>query len=209
MAPATALQINDIHAADLPRITPDRRREKRYAVTLLGRFMRETKHEYPCKLVDISVEGASMMSPVEISVDERIIAYFDHIGGLEGRVARTFDGGFAISLIATPHKREKLAGQIDRLVNKGQQSVDDRRHDRISVTNKITQLKLAEGFVTDCRVLDVSLSGASVETDARPPISSEVMLGRMRSKVMRHHAKGIALQFLDIQEPDALRRYFK
>ena len=31
---------------------------------------------------------------------ERIVAYFDHIGGIEGHVVRLFDGGFAIELQA-------------------------------------------------------------------------------------------------------------
>jgi hypothetical protein len=69
-------------------------------------------------------------------------------------------------------------------------------------------LKLAEGLAVQCRVLDVSLSGASIGTEARPAIGSEVHLGRLRARVMRHHERGIGLQFLDIQDPEALRRYF-
>ena len=57
----------------LSKIAPDRRRHKRVAVTLLGRFMRENRQEYPCKLVDISVGGAAMMSPVEVAIEERIV----------------------------------------------------------------------------------------------------------------------------------------
>ena len=74
------------------RITPDRRRHKRVAVTLLGRFMRANKQEYPCKLYDISVGGCALMAPVEVESNEKIVAYFDHIGGIEGHVVRTFDG---------------------------------------------------------------------------------------------------------------------
>lgn len=195
--------------AALTRIVPDRRRHKRFPLPLLGRFMRASKQEYPCKLNDISVGGAAMMSPVPVELGERIVAYFDHIGGLEGRVARLFDGGFAFSINATQHKREKLAAQITWLVNKGELSgIEERRHERVTVTNKLSLLKLAEGIATDCRVLDVSLSGASIGTDARPDVGSVVALGKLRCRVMRHHDKGIGVQFLDIQEPDALRRYF-
>jgi len=34
------------------------------------------------------------------------------------------------------------------------------------------------------------------------------MLGRLRGRVMRHHEHGIGVQFVDIQEPEALRRHF-
>jgi hypothetical protein len=192
-----------------PRIVPDRRRHKRYPVSLLGRFMRANKQEFPCRLNDISVGGASLMSPVEVEMGERIVAYLDEIGGIEGEVVRIFDGGFAISLKASQHKREKLANQITWLVNKDQLGgAFGRRHQRIEVLNKTSTLKLADGTSVDCRVLDVSLSGASIGTEARPAIGDIVMFGKLRCKVMRYHDRGIGVQFLDIPDPEALRRYF-
>jgi hypothetical protein len=192
-----------------PRIAPDRRRHKRYPLLLLGRFMRANKQEYPCKLNDISVGGIAVSSPVTVDVGERIVAYFDHIGGLEGHVVRLFEGGFAMRLNASLHKREKLAAQITWLINKGElEGVDGRRHERIVVANKASTLVLGDGAQVDSRIIDVSLSGASLATEARPPIGSEVMLGKLRCRVMRYHERGIGLQFLDIQEPEALRRYF-
>ena len=196
-------------AGPTARIAPDRRRHKRHAVTLLGRFMRPNRHEYPCRLVDISVGGVAMMSPVAVEDGERIIAYFDHIGGIEGDVVRTFEGGFALRLTVSKHKREKLAAQIMWLINRHELTgAAERRHERTAVPNKFSTLKLAEGLAVQCRVLDVSLSGASIGTEARPAIGSEVHLGRLRARVMRHHERGIGLQFLDIQDPEALRRYF-
>jgi hypothetical protein len=191
------------------RLPADQRRHVRFPLALLGRFMRANKHEYPCKLNDISVGGIAVTSPVAVDLDERIVAYFDEIGGLEGTVVRVFDGGFALRLKATQHKREKLAAQITWLVNRGSLAgIDGRRHERIAVPNKTSTLKLGDGSVVDCRVLDVSLSGASIATDARPPVGSEVMFGKLRCRVMRYHERGIGVQFLDIQDPEALRRYF-
>lgn len=199
------------HPLAVARITPDRRSYKRYTIPLLGRFMRANRQEYPCKLNDISLGGLSMMSPVPVESDERIVAYFDHIGGLEGTVVRQFEGGFAIALTATRHKREKLAAQIMWLINRHElKGAEERRHERVAVANamSLSQLRLAEGLTIQTRVLDISLSGASLVTDARPPIGSEVQLGKLRALVARHHEQGIAVRFTDIQEPEALRRYF-
>ena len=194
---------------EAPRLVADRRRHKRVNITLLGRFMRANKQEYPCKLIDISVGGTAMMSPVAVEDGERIVAYFDHIGGIEGTVARTFDGGFAIRLSVTAHKREKLAAQLTWLINRSARLVaDDRQHKRNLPGNERSSLQLDEGIVIPCRVLDISISGASLETQARPEIGREVMLGKLRASVTRHHANGIGVQFLDIQNPAALRRYF-
>lgn len=187
----------------------DKRRYERFPLVLLGRFMRESKQEYPCKLANISVGGASIHSPVNLEVGERVVAYFDHLGGLEGKVVRLFEGGFAIEFIATRHKKEKLAGQITWLINKNELSgIEERRHERVKVSDKFLNLKLDEGIAIECRVLDVSLSGAALETNARPPVGADVLLGKLRCRVIRHLENGIGLQFLDIQEPDALRRYF-
>jgi hypothetical protein len=185
------------------RIVPDRRRHRRFPLALLGRFMRANKQEFPCRLNDISVGGIS------VDIGERIIAYFDEIGGIEGHVVRTFDGGFAVALKASPHKRDKLAAQITWLVNQVELGgAAGRRHSRASVGNKTSTLKLADGTSVECKVLDVSLSGASIGTGARPSIGSEVIFGKLRCRVMRYHDRGIGVQFLDIPDPEALRRYF-
>ena len=190
------------------RITPDRRRHKRVAVTLLGRFMRANKQEYPCKLYDISVGGCAMMAPVEVELGERIVAYFDHIGGLEGKAARVYDGGFALQFEATQHRREKLAAQLTWLINRHHlKGIDERRHERIVPKNGSSSIKVGDTALP-CQILDVSISGASIATEARPPIGEEVLLGKLRGRVVRYHAHGIGVQFIDIQAPTALRRYF-
>ena len=208
MSASPASQIRRSSRVDA-RIAPDRRRHRRFHLALLGRFMRANKQEFPCRLSDISVGGAAVMAPVEVEVGERIVAYFDEIGGLEGEVVRIFDGGFAMRFRASQHKREKLAAQITWLVNK--QDLGDnfgRRHKRFEVVNKPSSLVLSDGTSVDCRVLDVSLSGASIGTAARPPQGDIVMLGKLRCRVMRYHDRGIGVQFLDIPDPEALRRYF-
>jgi hypothetical protein len=35
-----------------------------------------------------------------------------------------------------------------------------------------------------------------------------VILGRMRGRVVRHHDQGVALQFVELQDPDSLARTF-
>jgi PilZ domain len=193
----------------LSRIVPDRRRHKRVSITMLGRFMRENKQEYPCKLLDISVGGAAVSAPVTVEMGERVVAYFEHIGGIEGTVVREFDGGFAVKIQATQHKHQKLAAQLTWLANRSELGdIPERAHERLVPASSHSSLQLADGTVLNCRVLDVSISGASVATTARPQIGSEVVLGRLRARVVRHHVEGIGLRFIDIQNPTALRRYF-
>lgn len=193
------------------RIVADRRRFRRVHVDLLGRFMRADKQEFSCRMYDISIGGCALLtqSPVPVEPGEKVIAYFDQLGRLEGPVARVFDGGFAMTLQASIHKREKLCATLTWLVNRNElPGIDERRHERNAPTNDIGDLKLDEGIVVPCRILDVSISGASVATDARPVPGQVVTLGKLRARVVRHHETGLALEFLDVQNPSALRRYF-
>jgi hypothetical protein len=195
----------------LTRIAPDRRRHKRIAVELLGRFMRENKQDHPCKLIDISAGGAAIkpMSAIVLAAGERVVAFFDHIGGIEGTMVREFDGGFAFKLIATQHKREKLAAMLTWLANRSElDGTDERRHERIVPNSGRQQLQLAEGILLECEVLDISISGASIGTPARPVLGTEVMLGKLRARVVRHHAQGFGVQFIDTQNQTALRGQF-
>lgn len=192
-----------------PRPAADRRRHKRYALALLGRFMRADRHEYACRLLDISVGGASISSPVQPDLGEHVIVYLDELGGLEGEVSRHFDGGFAMALRATRHRREKLAARITWLINRSELGdIDAREHERITPAQMPNTLKISEDVSLSVSIIDVSLSGANVATEARPPIGTEVQLGKLRAKVMRHHDRGIGVRFLDIQEPEAIRRSF-
>jgi hypothetical protein len=191
------------------RAPEEMRRHKRFVLTALGRFMRADKHEYPCRLNDISVGGCSIWSPVQPELDERVVVYFDHLGMLDGHVVRAFEGGFSMRFNITAHKREKLAAQIMWLLNKHElDPSDERRHERYVPSKRTITLHLADGFEATCTILDVSLSGAAVATEARPPIGSEVKLGKLRSKVTRHLSNGIGVQFLAVQDAEALRGTF-
>lgn len=185
----------------------ERRRFRRLPLTLLGRFMRANKQEFPCRLIDISVGGLSLHAPVEVELGERIVAYIDEVGGLEGYVTRRFENGFSIRVETTPGRRERLAATLTYLANRAELDPSDlRRHERFEGLSSSSKLKLPTGTVRDVRILDISLSGASVGCDLKPEIGTEIQLGKLRARVVRHHGEGFGVRFLDIQKPEALKR---
>lgn len=202
---------SDEQAQNLCRIAPDRRRYKRVELTLLGRFMRTSKNEFPCRLIDISVGGAAISSPVSVDDGEHIVAYFDHLGGLEGQVVRTVEDGFAIEFNATVRKRQKLASQLTGLINQDLCEIADLRregHNRIKLNKQQLTVKFADGSTEECNALDVSISGASIESKTRPALGSQITVGKLRAEVMRHHDRGFGVAFTDIQKVEAIRKYF-
>jgi hypothetical protein len=156
-------------------------------------------------VTNMSPGGMAVIAPVSGQVGERIIAYIDHVGRLEGTVARLFDNGFAMTVAATARKRDKLAAQLTWLANRHILDLpEDRRHGRIVPRNPTTQLILPNGINLTCRLIDLSASGAALKTDQRPPVGALVTIGKVAGRVVRHLEDGFAVEFTRLQHPDSL-----
>jgi hypothetical protein len=101
----------------LATIVPDRRRFRRVAVTLFGRFMRENREEYLCQVTQMSAGGMALLAPEKCEEGERIVAYLDHVGRIEGIVVRVVEGGFAVRILASAAKRERIVNLLTWLIN--------------------------------------------------------------------------------------------
>ncbi len=195
-------------AQDTARILPhseERRRFQRVKVNLLGRYMLADRREFPCQVVNMSPGGMALIAPVLPQFGERVIAYIDHVGRLEGVCTRHFENGFASTIGATLRKRDKLAAQLTWLANRHLlDSPEDRRHGRYVPKNSMTMLILPNGINIGCRLIDLSLSGAAVATDQRPPMGTLVTIGIVQGRVVRHLDDGFAVEFTRLQHPDFL-----
>jgi hypothetical protein len=196
-------------ALKLLPISEERRRHQRVKISVLGRYMLESRREYPCQAVNMSPGGIALIAPVVGNPGERVVAYLDHVGRVEGQIVRHLPNGFAMTVAATVRKREKLAAQLTWLANRHALNLpEDRRHERILPKNPRTTLTLANGLVHPCKVIDMSLSGAGVTTDVRLEVGNAVMLGRMQSRVIRVFDGGVALEFRHQQLPSVLEAEF-
>jgi PilZ domain len=172
---------------------------------LLGRYMLPDRREFPCQVINMSPGGMALIAPMSGAPGERIIAYVDHLGRLEGQIARVFENGFAMTISATARKRDKLAAQLTWLANRHILSLpEDRRHGRIVPRNPVGRLILPNGVNLTCRIIDVSQSGAGIASRERPPIGTLVTLGKVQGRVVRHLEDGFAIEFTRLQHSDFL-----
>jgi len=184
-------------------LNDEKRRFQRVRVNLLGRYMLADRREFPCQVVNMSPGGMALIAPVTGAPGERVIAYVDHLGRLEGHIARTFQNGFAMTIGASARKRDKLAAQLTWLANRHILGLpEDRRHGRIVPRNPLGRLIMPNGVNIGCRIIDVSESGAAVATDQRPPIGALVTLGKVQGRVVRHLEEGFAIEFTRLQHSD-------
>jgi len=196
-------------AVDYTPSAAERRNFQRVRVKVYGRFMLEDRTEHPCQVVDMSPGNVSLRSERIGVPGEKVIAYIDHIGRIEGVLTRTMQDGFAMTVIASDRKRDKLAAQLTWLANKHELDLpEDRRHERVAPRNPMSVLHLMDGRQYQCRIIDLSLSGAAIEIDVKPALGVQVTLGTMRGQIVRHFEEGVAIEFAVIQRPEMLDTEF-
>lgn len=194
---------------DLPSpqfIAPNRTRAddapfQRVKVSVLGRYMLPDRREFPCQILEMSPGDAVVIAPVASGVGEKVIAYVDHIGRIEGTILSAMEGGFVMDIAASPRKRDKMAAQLTWLANKDILNLpEDRRHERVVPDIRHSTVVLDDGRRYNCKIIDISLSGAAIELDVRPAMGTPISLGRMRARVVRHFQNGVAVEFASAQE---------
>lgn len=202
--------MHTFQAAQTTRTAPrmDQRTFQRVPINMQGRLMLADYEEYECMVIDMSPGDMYVTCQGKPRANERVIAYIDHLGRVEGNVLTTDGRGFTMSINATDRKREKLAAQLTWLANKHELGLpEDRRHDRLTPRNTVVELTLEDDTVYSCRIMDLSLSGAAIDVEIRPAIGTAVRLGNMRGRIVRHFMEGVAIEFLSLQSRETLREF--
>lgn len=175
----------------------ERRRHARVKVEVPGRLMLENKQEFSCETADISPGGIFLRTEANGRTTEKVIAYLDYLGRVEGIIVRTTPAGFALKLALTPMKRDRIADLLTWLVNRPAfGDMEDRRHHRIVPHILDTVLQVDPGIALPARIIDISISGAGVSVADQPSIGSRVIIGNTPGKVVRHLPEGVAVEFL-------------
>ena len=160
------------------------------------RFMLSSGSEFEGQVVQMSPGSALLETEARPALGERVVAYVDHIGRIEGQAWRIEEDGFGVTVEATQRKRDKIAAQLTWFANRDELSLpEDRRHDRVKPKDTRNRLTLPDGRSYPCTVIDLSVSGAAIQIDVRPARGTQVMLGRMKGRVARHFDGGCAIEF--------------
>jgi hypothetical protein len=174
----------------------ERRRFKRVALSLVGRYMLSDRREFPCRTIDVAVGGLALAAPARGEIGERVVAYFDALGRIEGNIVRHLESGFAMTAVLTQAKQEKLVNQLTWLVNcRALGLPEDRRHERIVPKDVNTTVRLADASTASAKIIDISRSGAAVNCAKSAPLGSMIHIGRRRARVVRLFDFGMALEF--------------
>ena len=178
------------------RQKPDRRRHQRVELRLSGRFMSDgADHTF---LTDnVSCGGANLEAAAVPAIGSKIVCYFDELGRVAGDVVRPTENGFAVQFNTPQHKKDKLADRLVWLLNYKKYDLVDERAAPRKATGGPALITRANGTKLQCRVIDISLTGAAFEFDGPVPIVGEhVRVGSLRGAVVRAVTGEFAIRFI-------------
>lgn len=192
----------------------ERRKHPRVAFEAKGRFLAPDGSEHTCSMRDMSLGGIALTTDIALDPGSQVIVYLDDYGRFEGKVVRSYEGGFAIETTIAGPRRERLRQRLEAIARGEKLEISARRAFARYAPGEAgleesSVLTLADGETMPCRIIDMSLGGAQVAVENRPPIGTEVSIGRMSGRIVRHTEEGIGIQFTNIPEKaTALSRPF-
>ncbi|MGH1422911.1 MAG: PilZ domain-containing protein [Hyphomonas sp.] len=175
----------------------DRRKHKRVPLRLPGRFLNDESEDFTLLTENMSCSGAMIISTNPPPDDTPIVCYFDDIGRVAATVVRRTPNGFAVTFRTSDHKRDKLADRLTWLVNKDALKLTDDRATKRFDAGGPALVVLKDGRQLQCRVVDISLAGASFETDGgSPKMGEEIVAGNLRGEVVRVEKDSFAIRYI-------------
>jgi len=182
----------------------DRRQNRRVELEIKGRFLDEESEDNALITTNISCGGALIESEHRPQPMSRIVCYFDNLGRVSASVTRQTETGFAIRFHTTQHKRDKLADKLIWLMNRDPFNLKDERRAPRYAAGGPALVRRADGRDIQCRVIDISLTGASFRTDApRPAIGEIVKAGNVMGEVVRCEESLFAIRYLTKRDAQA------
>jgi hypothetical protein len=166
---------------------------------LFGRFMLPDMSEHPCQVNSISIDGATFITTHVPPQGQPIVAYLEEVGRIEATSADPVEGGFRVTFSLTGARRDRLQSRLTWLAQKQAghaPTAEDRRHTRFEPRDGRSQITLPDGREYACEVVDISLSGAAIKVEVMPALGTNLLLGKMRGRVVRYLDSGIAIEFV-------------
>ncbi|PQA88922.1 PilZ domain-containing protein [Hyphococcus luteus] len=179
---------------DLANLVNERRKHHRVDLPLRARYLTEAGEEQTGVVLNISAGGAMVRAKFPPAFGQNVVLYIDQVGRIEGKVVRSGNNCFAVSYPKRRKKQAKIADDLTSILNNRRRGADRRQNPRIRHDTPAS-VHLEDGRELECSILDISLTGASIEVSPRPPLGTHLILGRMTAKVVRRHEKGVGIVF--------------
>ena len=178
-------------------LSPEHIDQGKSAKSIPARFMLPDQSENECLVTNLSITGATFLSPKMPHIGVPVVAYIGELGRIEASVGPATEGGFTVTFSCTGPRLERLQQRVKALIDAGPATgIAARRHLRIEPTEKQSQIMLPDGRAYPCEVIDISVASAAIKTDVMPGLGTFLMLGRMKGRVIRYLENGVVIEFV-------------
>ena len=188
-------QANSQANSDLVHQSKDVGQKSNGLTDIAARFMLPDQSEHVCRVNNLSIGGAVFLTNKIPHIGLPIVAYIGDLGRIEATVGPATDGGFTIHYSLTGPRLERLQQRVKALLDSNT-GIAQRRHMRVAPQDPYSHIKLPDGRIYPCEVLDISISSAAIKTDVIPGLGTFLMLGRMKGRVVRYLESGVAIEFV-------------
>ncbi|WP_306249675.1 PilZ domain-containing protein [Parvularcula sp. IMCC14364] len=174
----------------------DKRRHRRIDLPLPVRFMLPDGAEHQGRTINISAGGALIETGgVPAREGSPLLMYIGQLGRIEGKVIRVDEARFAVAFDAKRQRLRRVADTLVWLHNNTGQNLNRRQAQRIQ-RDKPALARFDNGQEAPCLVLDISITGASIKVSPLPEIGTQIGIGKMLGRVVRHHPEGVGVEFI-------------
>ena len=170
----------------------EHRRYRRVPLDLPARVIVNGIDEFDGRLINISPGDLCIMVDANVVKGDAAVVYVSGLDVIEGRIARTFPDGFALSFLLSRRRRAMLTEQLMLRANPNfAAGLSDRRSaPRHPAAEQRMVCRLPDGGSLFVRVLDQSVDGVSVESPRKPAVGAAIHVGRQRAIILRHTPRG-------------------
>ncbi|HWA90906.1 MAG TPA: PilZ domain-containing protein [Rhizomicrobium sp.] len=172
------------------------RRSERMRLEIAGKMIVPAEDvAIDCRVVDLSDSGAGVVCDEMPPLHAFTLLYVEGFGRYEAVVARVEGNVLGLRFVFNDRKRKGLVEKLARFVETGALDPTATRKARRVPGPSAASFVTESGERVPCEVADISLTGASLKTHARPLIGEVIKIGRMPARVVRYHDRGIAVVF--------------
>jgi len=179
------------------------RRFRRVKIDLPAHIVINDTDEFDGRLLNMSPGDLALQAVTSAVEGDATIVRIKGLDIIEGKVARIFPDGFALSFLLSKKRRALLTEKLMLIANSGfSDGLSDRR-DSLRHRNAATRTvcRLPDGASLFVKIIDLSVDGVSVDAPRRPPVGSAIHVGRSRGVIVRHTPRGFVVAY-DMHSPN-------
>jgi hypothetical protein len=175
----------------------EKRAHKRVPIAIAGKIFAQGA-EQSVIVTDISLGGATLQCDAQPAVGTDVVLYLPGFDRFAGKVVHSSAEESGMRFDCSEAKRERTAEKIMlHLAGALRDDTQVRAEARVAM-HAPRSFTRPDGEIVRFQVRDISLTGASLCTVARPPIGEIVMIGNTPGRITRHFDEGVALEFVQL-----------